>query len=236
MRWRLWEKKPSSPTWRVRSRRAKPEAARLDLATLVPPAADLLAHAASSALLVAGEYGRVAREAWSAKDRDQLVRAEAAVLGRYTTLRSVLGEYSPDPVEAMAGPLASQSEMFQRFSADHWYERVGTCYVVGGFLTDFYRLVSSGLPPAARKDITPVIDSADAEDLAAQVLERIIDLDAAHGSRLSLWSRRLVGDTMLIARAALRSGDDVGQELYEPVFTDIITEHTRRLERLGLTA
>ena len=212
------------------------QSARLDLASLVPPAADLLAHAAASALLVAGEYGRVAREAWSARDRDDLVRAEAAVLARYATLRDVLGEYSPDPIEAMAGPLAEQTEAFRRFAADHWYERVGTCYVVGGFLSDFYRLVSSGLPAGARKDISTVIDNAEAERLTADVLTRIMAVDVAHTSRLSLWSRRLVGDTMLIARLALRRTDEVGEELYEPVFTDILTEHTRRLDRLGLTA
>ena len=236
MRWRFWEKKTSTPTWRVRSRRASQDSARIDLAALVPPAADVLAHATASALLVAGEYGRVAREAWSAQDRDDLARAEAAVLARYTQLRAVLAEYVPDPVEAMAEPLATQSEAFQRISADQWFERVGTCYVVGGFLSDFYRIVSSGLPAAARKDITQVINHDEPEQLVAGVLQRITAIDEAHTWRLSLWARRLVGDTMLICRACLRSGEELGEELYEPVFTDIVTEHTRRLDQLGLTA
>lgn len=208
------------------------------MSALVPTAADLLAHASASAVLVAGEYGRVAREAWSAQDRDDLVRAEAAVLARYQGLRDLLGEYTPDPIEAMAGPLAEQGGMIRRLLADRWYERVGTCYVVGGFLSDFYRILASGLPRAAHNEIVSRIDPGHPEELAAGVLARIIAVDEAHGWRLSLWSRRLVGDTMLLARLALArpNSEDPDDTAYEPVFTDVITEHTRRLDRLGLTA
>ena len=41
---------------------------------------------------------------------------------------------------------------------------------------------------------------------------------------------------MLIARAALAPSASSEESVYEPLFTDIITEHTRRLDRLGLTA
>ena len=238
VQWRFWQKKTSGPQWRVRSRATSQTASRVDLSAIVPTAADLLAHACASALLVAGEYGRVARDAWSARDRDELVRAEAAVLGRYEVLRGVLAEYSEDPIEALTGPLSEQSELFSRMSADRWYERVGTCYVVGGFLSDFYRVLTSGLPPTAQRDIISTIDNSEPEQLVAGVLSRIIAVDQAHAWRLSLWSRRLVGDTMLIARVVLRKEGEQppGADTYEPVFTDVITEHTRRLDRLGLTA
>ncbi len=238
MRWRLWERKKPSPQWKVRSRANRQSASRLDLTALVPTAADLLAHASASALLIAGEYGRVAREAWSAKDRDELVRAEAQVLSRYETLRGLLADYTPDPIEAMAEPLERQGEALRTMTADAWYERVGTCYVVGGFLSDFYRLVAGGLPAGIGQKIIQAVDGTDPEELAAGVLTRIIAVDEAHAWRLSLWSRRVVGDTMLIARSALRGGSDAthSAELYEPVFTDVLTEHTRRLESVGLTA
>lgn len=238
MRWRFWERKKTSPQWKVRSRANRQSASRLDLTALVPTAADLLAHASASALLIAGEYGRVAREAWSAKDRDELVRAEAQVLSRYETLRGLLAEYTPDPIEAMAEPLERQGEALRTMTADAWYERVGTCYVVGGFLSDFYRLVAGGLPAGIGHKIIQAVDGTDPEELAAGVLARIIAVDEAHAWRLSLWSRRVVGDTMLIARSALRGGSDATRsaELYEPVFTDVLTEHTRRLESVGLTA
>jgi hypothetical protein len=47
-----------------------------------------------------------------------------------------------------------------------------------------------------------------------------------------------VGDTQLVARSALlgsgNQADD--EERIEPVFTDLIAAHTRRMDGLGLTA
>lgn len=53
-----------------------------------------------------------------------------------------------------------------------------------------------------------------------------------------MWGRRLVGDTLLIARSSLA---DVGhtrrdEARLEPVFTELISSHTRRMDALGLTA
>lgn len=238
MRWRFWESKKPSPQWKVRSRANRQSASRLDLTALVPTAADLLAHASASALLIAGEYGRVARQAWSARDRDELARAEARILARYETLRGLLAEYTPDPIEAMAEPLERQGDTLEHMAADAWYERVGTCYVVGGFLSDFYRIVAGGLPSGIGQKIIHAVDATEPEDLVAGVLARIIAVDEAQAWRLSLWARRVVGDTMLIARSALRGDTDPSRsaELYEPIFTDVLTEHTRRLDGLGLTA
>ena len=62
--------------------------------------------------------------------------------------------------------------------------------------------------------------------------------DPALSSRLALWGRRLVGDTQLVARSALHgSGNkDDDEQKIEPVFTDLIAAHSRRMDGLGLTA
>ena len=52
-----------------------------------------------------------------------------------------------------------------------------------------------------------------------------------------MWGRRLVGDTMLVARSSLSIGGELpGEERIEPVFTELISAHTRRMDALGLTA
>ncbi len=52
-----------------------------------------------------------------------------------------------------------------------------------------------------------------------------------------MWGRRLVGDTMLVARSSLAIGREApGEDRIEPVFTELIAAHTRRMDALGLTA
>ena len=53
-----------------------------------------------------------------------------------------------------------------------------------------------------------------------------------------MWGRRLVGDTLLIARSSLANvGHSRRDEArLEPVFTELIAAHTRRMDALGLTA
>jgi hypothetical protein len=51
-----------------------------------------------------------------------------------------------------------------------------------------------------------------------------------------MWGRRLVGDTLLVARSALASHAREDQERLEPVWTELIAAHTRRMDALGLTA
>ena len=65
---------------------------------------------------------------------------------------------------------------------------------------------------------------------------RHIENDPRIGSRLAMWGRRLVGDTLLVARSALASHAREDQERLEPVWTELIAAHTRRMDALGLTA
>jgi LPS sulfotransferase NodH len=70
------------------------------------------------------------------------------------------------------------------------------------------------------------------------MLREAIDAHPRLSSRLAMWGRRLVGDTMLVARSALRFTEDhlSDEARIEPVFTELIAAHTRRMDALGLTA
>jgi hypothetical protein len=48
----------------------------------------------------------------------------------------------------------------------------------------------------------------------------------------------LVGDTILVARSALAAAPSSANDeaRIEPVFTELIAAHTRRMDALGLTA
>lgn len=238
MDWRWWRKQTPGRVLRVRSRAESDQVSRIDLTDLVPPVADYLAWAAAGALTLSGEYARAGRQAWSAVDKDAIARANQVMLTRYEGIRALLADYSTDVTEALVVPLEHHSAQFGRMSGDRWFERVATCYVVGGFLLDFYRILATGLPGGLADRVGQILASREDEELLAGVLGRVLTLEPAYLSRVSLWSRRLVGDTMLIARAVLPRVNTVSStgDRFEPLFTDVVTAHTRRLDRLGLTA
>jgi hypothetical protein len=52
-----------------------------------------------------------------------------------------------------------------------------------------------------------------------------------------MWGRRLLGDTMLVARSSLAIAERAdGEERVEPIFTEMIAAHQRRMDALGLTS
>lgn len=236
--WRWWKKKTPGRILRVRSRADSDQVSRIDLTDLVPQAADFLAHSAATMLVLSGEYSRAGRQAWSVVDQDALARATQVTLSRYEVLHRLLGDYVSDATESMVAPMEYVREQMGRMIADRWFERVATCYVTGGFLTDFYRILVAGLPQPLRGQVSGALESTADDELVSEVLQRVVELDVQYVARVSLWSRRLVGDTMLIARDVLPRINEVSStgDRFEPLFTDVLAGHTRRLDRLGLTA
>jgi len=110
-------------------------------------------------------------------------------------------------------------------------------YVGAGLLNDVFVRLAAGLDGDPRDRIVRVLEAGDDQAVIVDELSRAIGDDPALASRLALWGRRLVGDTLLVARAAIDashvSADD---ERLEPVFTELIAAHTRRMDALGLTA
>ena len=52
-----------------------------------------------------------------------------------------------------------------------------------------------------------------------------------------MWGRRLVGDTILVARAALRPHlPGAENDKLEPVFTELMGAHARRMDAMGLAS
>src|SRR5690606_21230384 len=121
---------------------------------------------------------------------------------------------------------------------DDWYELVTACYLTAGILDDFFLGLASGLPQASAERITEVLSSDSGGDILAAELQAAIDTNPRLASRLALWGRRLVGDTLLVARATLAMPPTTAkdEERLEPMVTEVIAAHTRRMDGLGLTA
>lgn len=239
MMWPFKRTRKNTPVFRVSPKGSKAASSKVDLGALAPPVADYVASACVLQLALASELAAVAKEAWSAKDADALMVACGIAMDRYRSFRELLADYEPDVPHALAPPRETLQRHLDRLVTTRWYEAVGLVYVVTGFTRDFWHRLAEGLP----QNITPVIqdilaDRGD-EDLLFSVLESVLSVDQRYTSRLSLWARRLVGDTMLMCRSSLSPTVTSNAETditLEPVFTDVLALHTRRLDRLGLTA
>jgi len=142
-----------------------------------------------------------------------------------------------DAAEAMEPYRARLDDFQRRTEGDDWHEVLVTCYLTSGFLLDFYAGLAAGLPGGLSDRISALLADDEAEDLLVEELREQLDGNTRLASRLAMWGRRLVGDTMLVARAALDiDGRSDGEERVEPIFTELIAAHTRRMDALGLTA
>ena len=110
--------------------------------------------------------------------------------------------------------------------------------LTAGFLDDFFIRLLAGLPADMGKRLEVLLEPDRSAEVIVAELRAGIEADEKLASRLALWGRRLVGDTQLVARSALHvSGNRAtDEERIEPVFTDLIAAHTRRMDGLGLTA
>jgi hypothetical protein len=211
---------------------------KVDLAELTPDLITYLGKAAYLQLMIFENLSRVVTNAPTTEAKTALSKAAALSLAKHHGLCAEIERTGKTPAEAMA-PQAQEIDRYQRLTqgAD-WFESVTTCYLTAGFLDDFFIRLAGGLPAAAASRVIEVLSGESGEPMIAAELMSAIEANQRLGARLAVWGRRLVGDTMLIARSALAPSEnrDSDEARIEPVFTELIAAHTRRMDVLGLTA
>jgi len=211
---------------------------RVDLHELSPKLPAYLAQAAYLQLTFFETLGHVVASAPTTEAKIALARVADRALDKHEALVAEIVRRGDDPAQAME-PFRAGIDEFQRVTrGNDWYENLVTCYVTAGFLDDFFVLLGAGYTgEAATRSVAVFRRPSGSEDLVA-LIQAGIDANPRLGSRLAMWGRRLVGDTMLVARSALVFGanHDTDEARIEPVFTELIAAHTRRMDALGLTA
>ncbi|MHB1235135.1 MAG: ferritin-like fold-containing protein [Microbacteriaceae bacterium] len=225
----------------VRPRRDRSSASpvnRVQLGELSPGLEAYLGHAAYLQLSMFQTFAAAVATAPTLDAKEALSRVAGMALHKHHALVAEM-ERREFPVGSSMGRYAKRIDAFHRAThGNDWYELVTCGYVVSGILNDFSARLAAGLPAEAAGRIAAVFEDTSGLELLGAELRRAIDAHPALASRLALWGRRLVGDTLLIARSALAvpelSAPDEAR--LEPVFTELIASHTRRMDALGLTA
>lgn len=210
---------------------------RVELADLQPDPAAFLGQLSYLTLVLFENLGRATILAPTAATKSRLSQVAADVLAVHEGVLAELKSRRLDPAEAMEPYRAALDEYQRRTRGADWQEAVLTSYLTAGFLLDFFEGLAAALPRPLAERIEQLLEEDAGEHLLVEELREAIESNPRLAARLAMWGRRLVGDTILVARSALVTGGALPDPArMEPAFTELVAAHTRRMDALGLTA
>jgi hypothetical protein len=235
-----WSKSrlPRPEVPRVRPRVAPTELTRIDFTEVVPDPVAFLGQAAYIQLEFFESLAKAVATAPDLASKEGLSAAAGVALRKHHDLIAELRRLDAEPAEVMA-PFAPATDRFrQATSGADWTELLLGIHITSGMLDDYFARLSEGLPAELGARVRAILGEQGAADVVVRELEQAVAADPLLADRLALWGRSLVGDTLLIAHSALRASESTGTlgADVEPVFTELIAAHTRRMDALGLTA
>src|SRR6478672_5865809 len=197
---------------------------------------DLLGALAYGELRAFSQLAKDAELAPTLRHKSALAMLAAHELKNYSVLTERLRSLGVEPETAMEPFVPAVDAFHERTSASDWLEGLVKAYVGEGIAQDFYR------------EISRYVDE-DTRSLVVTVVREAIAAEPRLAGRLALWGRRLVGEALTqaqrvgVERDALASilvgaPGRPGADLAElgRMFARLTDEHSRRMERLGLSA
>jgi hypothetical protein len=233
-----WKRRgPAERTLRLRSRGDIGDATRVAFEDLAPDIDTFLGQAAYLQLGYFETLSELIAATPALAHKEALSRAAGAALTKHQEIVGLIRERGGDPTDLML-PFREPLDEFR--AATHGVrpqETMLSVHITAGMLDDFYDALSGSYgEPGAR--VARILQADDDRQAIVELVAEAIAGDEELRSLLAMWGRRLVGDTILIARGALRARalDAAEEEQVEPVFTGLLSAHARRMEAMGLTA
>lgn len=214
---------------------------------LAPAPADTSSALAVLGMLAYGElaaFSRLAADAALAPElaqRLELSRQAGVALERLERVRGRVVELGGE-LEPVMHPFAGVLVEFdQRTTPGSWWERLLKGYVGYGVADDFSRIVAERLDPTTRDLVIDALADAGHAELVLDALAGGATQDPTLASRLALWGRRLVGEALGVVQRVLADHPEIralvedAPDGQQRLFASLTAEHSRRMERLGLT-
>ncbi|MCR2812062.1 ferritin-like domain-containing protein [Microbacterium sp. zg.Y1084] len=236
-RWFFQRTRPAARTLSLRSRGDAGGARRVDFEALAPDVDTFLGQAAYLQLGYFETLSALIAPTPELAQKESLSLAAGAALLKHRGLVRLIRDRGDDALEIML-PFREQLDAFRR--ATHGarpLETMLSVHITAGMLDDFYLALASSYGETGR-EAAGILGAADDRQAIQDMIVAAIASDEEWRSLLALWGRRLVGDTLLVARAALRPSalDEADEKKVEPVFTDLLAAHSRRMGAMGLDA
>ena len=232
----FWKRDKPRRTLMLRSRGDVGDATRVDFAELAPELNRFLGQAAYLQLGYFETLTRLIRATPELDEKGALAIAAGAALSKHRGIVEIIREQGEDPTEIML-PFQEHLDAFRRKTIGvRPRETLLAVYITAGMLDDFYLALASSYGATGQR-VAEILSEDDDTAQIVEILKQTIDTDREWRSLLSMWARRLVGDTLLVAKQALRSerlAEDEGR--VEPVYTELMGAHARRMDAMGLAA
>jgi hypothetical protein len=195
-------------------------------------------------------FSRLAGDAELAPTLDgkaALARMAVTEFGHYERISARLRDLGVEPHAAMEPFVVPFDAFHDRTTPNTWLEGLIKAYVGDGIASDFYREISAYVDPSTRALVVSVLDDLGHSDFVVNAVVAAIQADPAVGGRLALWGRRLVGEALSQAQRVAAERDALtmllvggglpGADLAEltRMLARLTDEHTKRMQRLGLT-
>lgn len=198
-------------------------------------------------------FGLVGGHVIDAPDLDaahRMMTVASRVGEQQKELLAIGAAHGLEPVEFM-GPFVGILDSFEsRTASSTWWEGLLKGIVGHGVSSDLCRLLARGLPDDDAAAILAALTyDTDAPERVTSVVREATDADPRLASRLALWGRRVVGESLslcqelLVTRPGLgelarqaASSSDASVDAVAWVMSELTAEHSRRMDRMGLAA
>jgi len=238
MSWLRSLRQQAAPLRKLRGTADSSDATKVALADLAPPITHFLGLVAYLQLEVFEATSRAVAAAPTLKAKETLSNAAGLALEKHQAFVDEIRRRGLEP-EAIMQPFTPMiDEYIERIEPADWAELVLNVYLVAGLFDAFFAELAAGVRDQYAREAQEVLASTTGRDGVAELLAAEIAADPVLGDRLALWGRRLVGDSLLVARSALILSENKvrDEQQIEPVFSELIATHIRRMDNLGLTA
>lgn len=210
----------------------------MGLSELTPKLSDFLGQAAYLQLSFFESLSRAVTTSPTTVAKEVVSKAAGIALARHHALVAEIEKLGLTPSEVME-PFVAEIDAFRlRTQGSDWAENLLAYYVEAGILDDGFISIAEGFDRVPAERIGEILGEDEAIKLVGSQLVVAIGENSRLSSRLALFGRRLVGDVLILARSALDLPENTApdDERFEPVLTELIADHTRRMDDLGLTA
>lgn len=231
-------RRKSAPARKIRSRGQATDAERVELAEFAPGIMPFLGLTAYLQLELYEAATRGVSGAPTLEAKNALANVAGETLSKHHRLTGEIRRRGHEPHVVME-PFSGVIERYvARIETGDWHQHVLSLYLVGGLFDDFFASLATGLKDGYRGEAIAILGENAGRTQLKGLLEEALAADPKLASWLALWGRRLVGDTLLVARAVLSLSEhrEFDADEVEPVFTELIADHIRRMDGLGLTA